>query len=75
MSNFTFGAPAARTRSRSDAVEEIQPASQESVTGAIGSVSLADEGRQASLTFSTSSKISSMASSKSSKSSKSSGKF
>ena len=76
MSNFTFGAPAARTRSRSDAVEEIQPESQESVTGAIGGVSLAEEGRQASLTFSTSSKISSMASSKAaSKSSKSSGKF
>ena len=72
--SFTFGAPP-RTRSRSEAAEEIQAESQESLTGAIGVVSLADEGRQASLTFSTSSKISSKASSKSSKSSKSSGKF
>ncbi len=71
LSNFTFGA--CHTRSQSEAVEEIQPAggSQESLTVALGGVSLADEGRQPSLTFSPSSKISS----KSSQSWKKSGKI
>ena len=71
-SNFAFGAPAVCTRSRSDADGQIHPESQESLTGAVGGVSLAEEGRQASLTFSTSSKMSSVAS-KSSHSSKKSG--
>ena len=46
--SFTFGGPVVRTRSRSEAVEEIQPESQESLTGALSGVSLADAGRQSS---------------------------